>query len=1290
MYQSSTPVNLVACSLKNRIADIVKITGVILLLLTFILPQKTIAQFTPGRLVVEQSQGITNAAGATSMLEYQTNGAAGAVIPLPTVTSGNINRMTESGTATSASQLNLSLDGRYITMSGYDVAMGTANVVSLDSSRVVCRVDANGIISTTVIAGNPVNAGSLDWENNFRSVITDSGTNYWLCGATHGTNGDGTDGVKFVSNNSSSVTVQTCSLVNIENASQNENIRVVKMYNGQLYYSTQSGVSGVYSVGAGIPTGGGNSTTAIMTNSNNLSPNSFVILPVYGPVPGTNYWVAYVADDGANGGVKGIYKYYSNDGVTWVSAGSYTALGQKFHGLTGAVPIAGVDTTGINGINVKLYATDEKSDIYAITDKATGFSAAMAASGTMIVGTGVLAKSLLGIAFAPLANAISITNPGNQNFCGTGSLRSVNFTSSSNTNVNWVITNSSIAGLSNQFGNSAINFTPASAGTATVTAYAYYGDHASASISFTITVSGNTWTGATSTDWFDPTNWSCGIIPTATSDVIISNSVNQPSLLSNAAVHNISLQPSSGLTLNNNTLTINGTYNGSSTGVINGSSAGSLVIGGTADTLYFSSTGDTLLNLTINDGASVVLGSPLYITSTGTLAVGTLTGTGAALATGGFLTLVSDNNGSARVGSVPNGNGGGFMSTINGNVNVQCYIHSTNSAISVAHRAWRLLTAPVTSNNAAPIPSIYNAWQNGGVYTPGMGTFITGPPAMATGGSGNGMDAGINGNYSAYTWNTTTQQLGAITNTQAPISTAAGSADNIGYFIFIRGDRDPATNQNPNYATINNTTLNASGQLQLGDQVFSSTSGIISATANGLSLIGNPYACSVDFSELAGDNIGYSTSYLSNIINRIYVWDANLTGSAAVGGYVCIDDANNTNGFYTKSLGDAGIANPADLSIQSGQSFFVQTQNAGPASITFKELAKSTVNNYVYRPANIATTAPDQLNATLSLLNPDSSTSLTDGIVAQFRNDYCNCVDDIDAPKFSNSDEMFSLARGGKQLSIERRNSVTANDTLFLNLKQTQQRSYQFKLTGKFPNNPALEADLEDSYTGIHTPLNTNGTNIVNFSIDANAASKVQNRFMVVMGISSALPVTISSCKAIQQGADILVQWTVLNEAAITEYEVQKSIDGVNFTTISTVTVDKDGSSDTYDRVDSNEVSGTNEYRIVDIAKNGSLAYSQTMSVDINNTAAATIVVYPNPVNAGDNVNLKFTSMEAGVYGLRLINNIGQVELTTSIDHEEGNSTKSLLLPKYILRGAYQLEIVKPNGSNTETALIVN
>jgi hypothetical protein len=81
------------------------------------------------------------------------------------------------------------------------------------------------------------------------------------------------------------------------------------------------------------------------------------------------------------------------------------------------------------------------------------------------------------------------------------------------------------------------------------------------------TLAQNTWTGSTSTNWSTGTNWNTGHAPTASEDVIISASVNQPLISTAGAVARTVLVQSG------TTLTI--------------SSAGSLAVNGGSNIAFF-------------------------------------------------------------------------------------------------------------------------------------------------------------------------------------------------------------------------------------------------------------------------------------------------------------------------------------------------------------------------------------------------------------------------------------------------------------------------------------------------------------------------------------------------------------------------------------------------------------------------------------------------------------------------------------------------------------------------------
>jgi len=127
---------------------------------------------------------------------------------------------------------------------------------------------------------------------------------------------------------------------------------------------------------------------------------------------------------------------------------------------------------------------------------------------------------------------------------------------------------------------------------------------------------------------------------------------------------NLNLLSGSALNINGNTLTLK-TVTG--TGTLSGSAASSLVVNDASGTLNFTSGSRILKNLTLNTGTSATLGTALDITagaSPGTVIVNS----GATLTTGGNLTLKSDANGTARIGT--------SAGTISGNATVERYINS--------------------------------------------------------------------------------------------------------------------------------------------------------------------------------------------------------------------------------------------------------------------------------------------------------------------------------------------------------------------------------------------------------------------------------------------------------------------------------------------------------------------------------------------------------------------------------------------------------------------------------------
>jgi hypothetical protein len=763
----------------------------------------------------------------------------------------------------------------------------------------------------------------------------------------------------------------------------------------------------------------------------------------------------------------------------------------------------------------------------------------------------------------------------------------------------------------------------------------------------------NTWTGNVSTNWSDANNWSCGAVPITVTDVLIPTSApRMPQLTTTSVSKSIVLQTGTILDLNGQAFTNYGAVSGA--GKMKGSLTSSLTndAAGSASVINFDQTTDgvsnALKNLTIiGSGSSVTINTKAAI-------YGTLTPTAGTLNLNDTLVLRSTAAGTARVDQVS----GAITYSATGKVSVERYYPMS--------RSWRLVTSPLSNTG-----NILNSWQSGGstTYVPGKGMFVTGP--SPTGAAGNGLDYSYYNNYSMKGWNAATSTYINVGNTKtrnlSDDATVQGVPANIGYYAFVRGDRRRSPD-NTIFGNMNNTTLSATGKLQTGTQTFTITSG-----AGTFPLIGNPYASSVDFAKITKNNVN---PY------RFYVFDPSL---GSVGLFVVMEDPSHTGNFMPISLPTSTQRN----FIQSSQAFFVQVAGAGAASVVFDENDKATdYNPALFRPQTPAAQI-ESIRTTLLQLNPDNSTLMVDGVLLQAADAYNDKVDIQDALKFTNINENLGMMRNSVLLSVERRQLLKDNDTIYLYLAKTTQRKYRLEFA---PTNvdPILTAYLEDSFTGLTTPLSVTANSTVDFDITADSKSAVSNRFRIVFKqtIVGPLPVTFKTVKAYQKVKDIAVEWTVDNEINIKNYEVERSADGVKFEKVNTtIATGANRISTTYNWLDVNPFNGNNFYRIRSIEADGRFDYSNTVLVKMGSISSG-IRIYPNPVTDGI-IGAEFKNMPAGIYSAKLLNAQGQTILSKTINHAPGTSMENIKPDYKLLAGIYQLEITSPAKEITIVKVIV-
>lgn len=737
----------------------------------------------------------------------------------------------------------------------------------------------------------------------------------------------------------------------------------------------------------------------------------------------------------ANGNIVGNPVQVSYSGVNAIGTNRVDLFRLTSASYSTAVP---------NGVNT----TNDTKDIRLVAYKISDFGITTAAVANTIKGFKILPSGSSDPAFiAYNANAFVIpfpviqTQPVSVNKCGTSSSATFSVVATGmDLTYQWTKNGTTIAGAT------AASYTIAtpvpSDGGEYVCIISNLGGSVTSQSAF-LTVSGTgsnstTWNGSVSNDWNTASNWSCGIVPSASVSANIPTGVAVYPVLSSATGTALNLTIATGAVV-----TVNGTGNLRIAGVIKKAGTFNAIdgtvsfIGTTAQNIPANTfITNYIKNLTINNTAGVTLAGELSLT-------GVLAPTAGAFTTGNQLTLKSNATTTAVIAQV--------TGSISGQMTIERYIPSK--------RAFRFITSTVDGG------SVRSNWQENGVDDAGWGTDITG-----AGGATNGFDASGSNNPSLFSYNNTNTTAAtswnAVTSTSSTTLTAGTP-----YRLLVRGDR--TVNQFLNASPSSVTTLRTTGTVKTGNVVYSN----LTATSGRYVFVGNPYQAQVDIQAVLNNSVGFNKSFYQ-------IWDPTV---------------NSRGAYVTYNVG-TGIKSNTGSSVnkyaQPGQAFFLQT-NAATQTLTFAEANKLASNQLtnVYRTGE--TLAKMSFNLYEDAALAETGTS-ADGFVVVFDEAYSNAVDENDAVKMGNLDENAGTSNAGKVLSYESRNLPTEADVIPLSHNQYRSTNYTYKVNVQNLNTNAF---LLDKYTNTRTPLQNGGETSVSFIVDlTNTASTAPDRFDVVFG----------------------------------------------------------------------------------------------------------------------------------------------------------------------------------------------
>lgn len=184
---------------------------------------------------------------------------------------------------------------------------------------------------------------------------------------------------------------------------------------------------------------------------------------------------------------------------------------------------------------------------------------------------------------------------------------------------------------------------------------------------------------------------------------------------------------------------------------------------------------------------------------------------------------------------------------------------------------------------------------------------------------------------------------------------------------------------------------------------------------------------------------------------------------------------------------------------------------------------------------------------------------------------------------------------------------------------------------------------------------------------------------------NSLLPVQLGDFTAVKQGTNAAVKWTTFTESNCDHFEVERSYDGISFTTVGNVqafgtTTDQKN----YQFLDPITVnSGIIYYRLRTIDKDGKAAVSKIVSLRINGGSIKDFTVFPNPFS--NDLKIQLSSDKQAPVQIRISNAAGQLVVSKNIMLQKGENIVVMSSELNSLKpGMHLMEIISEDGKMTQ------
>jgi hypothetical protein len=189
-----------------------------------------------------------------------------------------------------------------------------------------------------------------------------------------------------------------------------------------------------------------------------------------------------------------------------------------------------------------------------------------------------------------------------------------------------------------------------------------------------------------------------------------------------------------------------------------------------------------------------------------------------------------------------------------------------------------------------------------------------------------------------------------------------------------------------------------------------------------------------------------------------------------------------------------------------------------------------------------------------------------------------------------------------------------------------------------------------------------------------------------VSKINGLLPVSKIDLQLAKQNNDVNVIWKTIGEKNTKSFIVEKSTNGIEFSTINTV--DAKGNTvneNVYSMVDRNVNASVVYYRIKVIDINGKTSYSNVVTIVMNGKHSFEIVA--NPI-INKELKVQINNLPKGTYTIDILNSLGQKLQQVNLVLNSNTVSQTIQLNNAINTGLYFVRLNGLNISETNTVII--